>query len=89
MKTFASLLATTGFLLAHWIDIRGDESMCKKFCCENNLNISLQDCCNEATTHLLPPWFYNSTWVNQLIELCDASGNDSAFNFTEARKKVK
>ncbi|XP_022800763.1 potassium voltage-gated channel subfamily G member 1-like [Stylophora pistillata] len=81
MKTFASLLATTGFLLAHWIDIRGDESMCKKFCCEDNSNISLKNCCDEAISHLLPPRFYNFECVNHLLDLC---GNDSTIDAAKA-----
>lgn len=77
MKTVASLLAIIGVLLTRWTDIRGDESMCYKFCCEDNSNINLTNCCSEATSHLLPPRFYSFTCVRQLLELCASSVNDS------------
>lgn len=76
MKTVASLLAIIGVLLTRWTDIRGDESMCYKFCCEDNSNINLTNCCSEATSHLLPPRFYSFTCVRQLLELCASSVND-------------
>ena len=58
--------------------------MCKKFCCENNSSISLQNCCSEATTHLLPPRFYNSKFMHQLLQLC---GNESKIDEMEKKQE--